>query len=62
MYTVSKYTLQMMMLLLVLVSALLVHGFELNEIYTGERINTSDFLSEMSSKSKGACWDKSPGV
>ena len=65
----------MMMLLLVLVSALLVHGFRLNEtgvtrylfselkeVYTSTKINTSKILSVEKSKSKGAYSNETSGV
>ena len=65
----------MMMLLLVVVSTLLVHGFKLNktgvtrysfselkEVYTSTKINTSETLSVESSKSKGASSNESFGV
>ena len=65
----------MMMLLLVLVSTLLVHGFKLNETgvtrylfselkedYTSTKINTNEILSVESSKSKGAYSNKSSAV
>ena len=61
----------MMMLLLVVVSALLVCGFKVNEtevtryllnevteVYTSTKINTSETLSVKSFKTKGASWSQ----